>query len=99
LASAQFWDGNLAHGGFQFWIKRFRGVPVHDSDPARFCVKSHATLDRLLVAYGELAIGIALVLGVLVRPASAFGLLYMQRCYFPQIVGRRSRPLQYSALH
>jgi thiosulfate dehydrogenase [quinone] large subunit len=35
-----------------------------------------------LVAYGELAIGMALVLGVLVRPASAFGLLYMLTLLF-----------------
>jgi thiosulfate dehydrogenase [quinone] large subunit len=34
------------------------------------------------VAYGELAIGMALVFGVLVRPASAFGLLYMLTLLF-----------------
>jgi thiosulfate dehydrogenase [quinone] large subunit len=35
-----------------------------------------------LVAYGELAIGVALVLGVLVRPASAAGLVYMLTLLF-----------------
>jgi uncharacterized membrane protein YphA (DoxX/SURF4 family) len=34
------------------------------------------------VAYGELAIGIALVFGVLSRVASAFGLLYMLALLF-----------------
>jgi thiosulfate dehydrogenase [quinone] large subunit len=40
-------------------------------------VLSHARPIAFLVAYGELAIGIALTLGVWVRRASAFGLLYM----------------------
>jgi len=34
------------------------------------------------VAYGELAIGIALVLGILVRPASVFGAVYMLTLLF-----------------
>jgi thiosulfate dehydrogenase (quinone) large subunit len=37
----------------------------------------HATPVAFLVAYGELAIGLALVLGILVRPASISGMLYM----------------------
>ena len=45
-------------------------------------VLPHATPIAFLVAYGELAIGIALVLGVLVRPASACGLLYMLTLLF-----------------
>jgi thiosulfate dehydrogenase (quinone) large subunit len=67
------------HGGFQFWIQKFLTdgaypfmVPV-----LRGLVLPHATPIAFLVAYGELAIGIALVLGILVRLASAFGLLYM----------------------
>src|SRR5262249_13245727 len=40
-------------------------------------VLPHATAIAFLVAYGELAIGIALVLGTCIRPASAFGALYM----------------------
>ena len=72
------------HGGFQFWIHKFLNdgaypfmVPV-----LRGFVLPHATPIAFLVAYGELAIGIALVLGVLVRPASAFGLLYMLTLLF-----------------
>ena len=67
------------HGGFQFWINRFLAdgsypfmVPV-----LRGFVLPHATAIAFLVAYGELAIGIALFLGICVRPASFCGLLYM----------------------
>jgi thiosulfate dehydrogenase [quinone] large subunit len=72
------------HGGFQFWINKFLEdgaypfmVPV-----LRGFVLPHATAIAFLVAYGELAIGMALTLGLLVRPASAFGLLYMLSLLF-----------------
>jgi thiosulfate dehydrogenase [quinone] large subunit len=45
-------------------------------------VLPHAAPIAFLVAYGELAIGLALLLGVCVRPASAFGLLYMLTLLF-----------------
>ena len=45
-------------------------------------VLPHATPIAFLVAYGELAIGLALILGVLVRPASIFGLLFMLTLLF-----------------
>ena len=67
------------HGGFEWWINRFLQdgaypfmVPV-----LRGIVLPHGTAIAFLVAYGELAIGLALMLGVLVRTASAFGLAYM----------------------
>src|SRR3954469_11319943 len=68
------------HGGFQFWIHQFLEnnsaysfmVPV-----LRGFVLPHATPIAFLVAYGELAIGLALTLGFLVRTASSFGLQYM----------------------
>lgn len=72
------------HGGFQIWINRFLSdgsypfmVPV-----LRSFVLPHATAIAFLVAYGELAIGLALISGVCVRPASAFGLLYMLALLF-----------------
>ena len=72
------------HGGFQFWINRFVAdgaypfmVPI-----LRGFVLPHATAIGFLVAYGELAIGIALFLGIWVRPASLFGLLYMLTLLF-----------------
>jgi uncharacterized membrane protein YphA (DoxX/SURF4 family) len=66
-------------GGFQYWIGRFLRdgaypfmVPV-----LKNFVLPHATPIAFLVAYGELAIGISLVLGILVRPASICGMIYM----------------------
>ena len=73
------------HGGFQFWINRFLDqggaypfmVPV-----LRGFVLPHATPIAFLVAYGEFAIGIALTLGILVRAASASGLVFMLTLLF-----------------
>jgi thiosulfate dehydrogenase [quinone] large subunit len=71
-------------GGFQYWINRFLQdgaypfmVPV-----LKNFVLAHATPIAFLVAYGELAIGIALVLGILVRPASICGVIYMSTLLF-----------------
>jgi thiosulfate dehydrogenase (quinone) large subunit len=83
------------HGGFQFWINRFLQdgaypfmVPV-----LRGFVLPHATPIAFLVAYGELAIGLALLLGVCVRPASAFGLLFMLTLLFSSNYPGRYAPL------
>lgn len=68
------------HGGFQYWINKFLtegGAYPFMERVLRGFVLPHATPIAFLVAYGELAIGLALVLGVLVRAASAFGLLFM----------------------
>jgi thiosulfate dehydrogenase [quinone] large subunit len=72
------------HGGFQFWINRFLTdgaypfmVPV-----LRGFVLPQATPIAFIVAFGELAIGMALLLGICVRPASAFGLLFMLTLLF-----------------
>ena len=73
------------HGGFQYWINLFLTsggaypfmVPV-----LKGFVLPHATALAFLAAYGELGIGLALVLGILVRVASTFGLLYMLTLLF-----------------
>jgi thiosulfate dehydrogenase (quinone) large subunit len=67
------------HGGFQFWINRFLsdGAYPFMAPVLRGFVVPHATPIAFLVAYGELAIGVALLLGICVRPASACGLLFM----------------------
>lgn len=72
------------HGGFQSWINRFLegGAYPFMVSTLRGFVLTHATPIAFLVAYGELAIGIALVLGILVRAASAFGLLFMLTLLF-----------------
>ena len=43
---------------------------------------THATALAFLVAYGELAIGLSLVLGIGVRTASVFGFVYMLSLLF-----------------
>jgi uncharacterized membrane protein YphA (DoxX/SURF4 family) len=72
------------HGGFQFWINRFVADGSYPFMVPVLCgfVLPHATVIAFLVAYGELAIGIALFLGICVRPASLFGLLYMLTLLF-----------------
>src|SRR3989441_9363575 len=67
------------HGGFQFWINKFLegGAYPFMAPVLRGFVLAHATPIAFLVAYGELAIGIALLFGILVRPASVGGLIYM----------------------
>lgn len=73
------------HGGFQWWINGF----LHDGAAYPFMVPvlrgfvlPHGTPIAFLVAYGELAIGLALVLGIWVRTASAFGFVYMLALLF-----------------
>lgn len=72
------------HGGFQYWINRFLdgGVYPFMAPVLRGFVLTHATPIAFLVAYSELAIGIALVLGTLVRPASIGGIVYMLTLLF-----------------
>jgi uncharacterized membrane protein YphA (DoxX/SURF4 family) len=72
-------------GGFQGWIERFIGS--HSAYPFMVpilhgLVLPHRTPFAFLVAYGELAIGIALVTGILVRTASVFGAIYMLALLF-----------------
>jgi uncharacterized membrane protein YphA (DoxX/SURF4 family) len=67
------------HGGFEFWINKFLqdGAYPFMTPILKNIVLPHARPIAFLVAYGELAIGIALTLGIWVRRASGFGLLYM----------------------
>ena len=75
-----FGTGFIQHGDFQGWINRFIAeggaypfmVPV-----LRHLVLVHPTPIAFLVAYGELAIGLALTFGVWSRVASLFGFGYM----------------------
>jgi thiosulfate dehydrogenase (quinone) large subunit len=86
-------------GGFQGWINRF----VHDGAAypfmlpiLRHIVLPHATPIAFLVAYGELAIGVALVLGIMSRVASACGLVYMLALLFSSnYPGAAAPPWQY----
>jgi uncharacterized membrane protein YphA (DoxX/SURF4 family) len=66
-------------GGFQYWINLFlQGGAYPFMVPVlKNFVLPHATLIAFLVAYGELAIGLSLVFGILARPASVCGMIYM----------------------
>ncbi len=86
-------------GGFQGWVDRFVAggaaypfmVPVLSG-----FVLPHKTAIAFLVAYGELAIGLGLVLGVLVRAASIAGVLYMLALLFSSnYPGSHAAPWQY----
>jgi uncharacterized membrane protein YphA (DoxX/SURF4 family) len=72
------------HGGFQFWINKFleAGAYPFMSPILRGIVLPHATVIAFLVAYGELAIGLSLLLGILVRSASICGLIFMLTLLF-----------------
>jgi len=71
-------------GGFQGWIQRFLGEGAYPfmAPVLRGFVLLHATPIAFLVAYGELAIGLSLVLGVLTRVASVFGCVFMLTLLF-----------------
>ena len=72
------------HGGFQFWINRFLedGAYPFMKPILKNFVLAHSTPIAFLVAYGEIAIGLSLVFGVLVRLASFFGLIFMLSLLF-----------------
>ena len=72
------------HGGFQFWINKFLegGAYPFMSPILRGFVLPHATVIAFLVAYGELAIGLSLLLGMLVRSASICGFIFMLTLLF-----------------
>jgi thiosulfate dehydrogenase [quinone] large subunit len=72
------------HGGFQFWINKFleSGAYPFMAPILRAFVLPHATAIAFLVAYGEFAIGLGLIVGVLVRSASFGGLLLMLTMLF-----------------
>jgi len=71
-------------GGFQGWINRFaeHGAYPFMLGVLKGFVLPHATPIAFLVAYGEICIGIALVTGILVRPASICGAVYMLTLLF-----------------
>jgi uncharacterized membrane protein YphA (DoxX/SURF4 family) len=72
------------HGGFQYWINKFleSGAYPFMAPILRGFVLPHSAIIAFLVAYGELAIGLGLTLGLLVRSASFCGLLLMLAMLF-----------------
>jgi len=71
-------------GGFQSWISQFiaHGAYPFMVPVLRNFVLPHSTPIAFMVAYGEFAIGLALIFGVLTRTASFWGLLLMLAMLF-----------------
>jgi len=71
-------------GGFQYWINKFleQGAYPFMVPVLRGFVLPHATAIGFVVAYGELAIGLSLVLGLMVRASSVCGMIYMLTLLF-----------------
>ena len=71
-------------GGFQSWINRFlaEGTYPFMAPILRDFILPRGTAVAVLVAYGELAIGLGLVFGILVRAASVCGMSYMLALLF-----------------
>lgn len=73
------------HGGFEGYVNSM----LHDGSTYPFMVPviekiilPHAHLAAFLVAYGELLIGLSLILGVFSRLASVFGIILMCGIWF-----------------
>jgi thiosulfate dehydrogenase [quinone] large subunit len=82
-------------GGFQHWIDLFlQGGAYPFMVPVlKNFVLPHATPIAFLVAYSELAMGLALVFGILVRPASVCGVVYMLTLLFSSNYPGSNAPL------
>lgn len=82
-------------GGFQSWINKFLEVGAYPfmAPVLRNFVLPHATPIAFAVAYGELCIGLGLVLGILVQPASVGGLALMIVMLFSSDYPGASAPL------
>ena len=83
-------------GGFEHWIHQF--IDTGSAYPAMVPVLQHVVLVHptpiaFLTAYGELAIGIALVLGLWTRAASVCGAIYMMTLLFSSNYPGPSAPM------
>jgi thiosulfate dehydrogenase [quinone] large subunit len=85
----------FVHGGFAGWINQFLtdGAYPFMKPLLRSFVLSHSLFFAWLVALGESAIGLALVLGLFVRTASACGFVYMLGLLFSSNYPGPGRPL------
>jgi thiosulfate dehydrogenase (quinone) large subunit len=64
-------NGFIAHGAYPFMLPVLKNF-----------VLAHHIAVAYLVSYGEMAIGLGLVLGILVRTASVFGCIFMLAMLF-----------------
>ncbi len=85
-------------GGFQGYVTRYltRGAYPFMVPVLQEIVLPHGKLFAFLVAFGEFAIGLGLILGVLTRTASIWGLLLMLAMMFSaDYPGAGAAPWQY----
>ncbi len=66
----------FAHGGIEYWLVQFAPLPFYKSFLTHW-VSPHSVFWAYVVGYGELAIGLSLVSGLLVRAASIGGFFEM----------------------
>ena len=93
-----FGDTFIMGGGFLMWINRFLGEGAYPfmAPVLRNFVVPHGTAIAILVSIGESAIGLSLVFGWLVRPASVCGIIYMLALLFSSnYPGPGAAPWQY----
>lgn len=92
LAGREFIHG----GGFEGWIHRFLSehgaYPFMEPVLRGFVLPNHVAIASF-VSYGELAIGLALVLGIWVRAASIGGIVYMLALLFASNYPGANAPL------
>jgi uncharacterized membrane protein YphA (DoxX/SURF4 family) len=70
----------FAQGGFEGWIHQFVDQDMAVGFYKVFLVKfvlAHPVLCARIVGWGELAVGLSLVFGIFVRPASVAGAIHM----------------------
>jgi thiosulfate dehydrogenase [quinone] large subunit len=74
-----FGTGFTLHGGFEEWIRNFLAQNAYPwmKPVLLHVVLPHARICAFMAAYGELMIGVGLVVGVLTRIASGFGIVLM----------------------
>ena len=79
FAEYKVFGHEFTHAEFPFWINKFieQGAYPFMTPVLRNFVLPHSRLLSFVVAYSELAIGLALLVGLFVRLASIGGILFM----------------------
>jgi uncharacterized membrane protein YphA (DoxX/SURF4 family) len=99
LAQYKIFSGAFVHGGFESWVHgllRSGSAYPFVAPVLQNVVLTHAEFFAFIVAYGELAIGLGLVLGALVTPVSTIGFIYMLTLLFStNYPGAHAAPWEY----
>jgi uncharacterized membrane protein YphA (DoxX/SURF4 family) len=99
LAQSKFFGTPFLHGGFGLSLKHLlSGGSVYPFmvGPLRAYVLPHATTIAYIIAYGQLLVGLALVIGFAAGIASIFGFIYTLAMFFwSAYPGPHAHPWQY----